>query len=180
MTEGSSSYWSRFMQQRHNRRSMIRGAVLAGGGLAGHKALIAQRIARYIGTQMMFHAIVYRRFDPQLWTRLHQQYLDADHGGYGAERVKDSLEGDGGLTSFAETYVQIVLLQAAFLSEMTAPQMDFAEALYISELRSGQAGHFSYRRVAWEMYRALEHQHPTLAQHIRVTDFTQPIDMLNR
>jgi thymidylate synthase ThyX len=59
-------------------------------------------------------------------------------------------------------------------------KMDFAEAQYIAELRSGPAGHFSYRRVAWEMYRALEQQHPTLAKHIRVTDFTQPIDLLTR
>ena len=35
-------------------------------------------------------------------------------------------------------------------------KMDFAEAQYISELRSGPAGHFSYRRVAWEMFLALE------------------------
>ncbi|MGB6192519.1 MAG: FAD-dependent thymidylate synthase [Terracidiphilus sp.] len=59
-------------------------------------------------------------------------------------------------------------------------KMDFAEAQYISELRSGPAGHFSYRRVAWEMYRAVERQHPSLARHIRVTDFTQPIDLLQR
>ncbi|HEV2324737.1 MAG TPA: FAD-dependent thymidylate synthase [Terracidiphilus sp.] len=59
-------------------------------------------------------------------------------------------------------------------------KMDFAEAQYISELRSAPAGHFSYRRVAWEMYRAVEKQHPALAKHIRVTDFTQPIDMLQR
>jgi thymidylate synthase ThyX len=59
-------------------------------------------------------------------------------------------------------------------------KMDFAEAQYISELRSGPAGHFSYRRVAWEMYLALERQHPTLAAHIRVTDFTKPIDILQR
>jgi thymidylate synthase ThyX len=59
-------------------------------------------------------------------------------------------------------------------------KMDFAEAQYIAELRSAPAGHFSYRRVAWEMYRALERQHPTLAKHIRVTDFTQPIDIFNR
>jgi hypothetical protein len=110
-------------------RLCLAAAEAPGAELAGHKALIAQRIARYIGTQMMFHAIAYRRFDPQLWTRLHRQYLDADHGGYAAERVKDSLEGDVGLSSVAETYVQVVLLQAAFLSEMTAPQMDFAEAL---------------------------------------------------
>ena len=59
-------------------------------------------------------------------------------------------------------------------------KMDFAEAQYISELRSAPAGHFSYRRVAWEMYLALERQHPSLAKYIRVTDFTQPIDLLQR
>jgi thymidylate synthase ThyX len=59
-------------------------------------------------------------------------------------------------------------------------KMDFAEAQYIIELRSGPAGHFSYRRVAWEMFLALQRQHPSLARHIRVTDFTQPIDLLQR
>jgi thymidylate synthase ThyX len=59
-------------------------------------------------------------------------------------------------------------------------KMDFAEAQYISELRSGPAGHFSYRRVAWEMFLALQRQHPTLTKHLRVTDFTQPIDLLQR
>jgi thymidylate synthase ThyX len=59
-------------------------------------------------------------------------------------------------------------------------KMDFAEAQYIIELRSGPAGHFSYRRVAWEMYLALKRQHPALARQIRVTDFTQPIDLLQR
>ncbi len=59
-------------------------------------------------------------------------------------------------------------------------KMDFAEAQYISELRSGPAGHFSYRRVAWEMFVALQRQHPSLAKHIRVTDFNEPIDLLKR
>ena len=59
-------------------------------------------------------------------------------------------------------------------------KMDFAEALYISELRSAPAGHFSYRRVAWEMFLKLERQYPSLARHIRVTDFTQPIDIFKR
>jgi thymidylate synthase ThyX len=59
-------------------------------------------------------------------------------------------------------------------------KMDFAEAQYISELRSAPAGHFSYRRVAWEMYLALERQHPSLAKYIRATDFTKPIDILQR
>jgi len=59
-------------------------------------------------------------------------------------------------------------------------KMDFAEAQYITELRSGSAGHFSYRRIAWQMYVAFRSQHPTLARHLRVTDFTQPIDILKR
>jgi thymidylate synthase ThyX len=59
-------------------------------------------------------------------------------------------------------------------------KMDFAEAQYIIELRSGPAGHFSYRRVAWEMFLALQRQHPSLAAAIRVTDFTRPIDLLQR
>jgi thymidylate synthase ThyX len=59
-------------------------------------------------------------------------------------------------------------------------KMDFAEALYISELRSGPQGHFSYRRVAWEMYRAVQEKHPVLAQYFRVTDVNQPADILKR
>ena len=59
-------------------------------------------------------------------------------------------------------------------------KMDFAEAQYISELRSAPAGHFSYRRVAWEMCLALQRQYPSLAKHIRATDFSQPIDLLQR
>jgi thymidylate synthase ThyX len=59
-------------------------------------------------------------------------------------------------------------------------KMDFAEAVYISELRSGPAGHFSYRKVAWEMYLAVQRQHPSLARYFRVTDFTEPIDLLKR
>lgn len=59
-------------------------------------------------------------------------------------------------------------------------KMDFAEAQYISELRSAPAGHFSYRKVAWEMYLAVERQHPSLAKCIRATDFSQPIDLLQR
>jgi hypothetical protein len=59
-------------------------------------------------------------------------------------------------------------------------KMDFAEALYISELRSGIAGHFSYRRVAWEMYRAIAVRHPALAELFRVQDVNEPVDLLKR
>jgi thymidylate synthase ThyX len=59
-------------------------------------------------------------------------------------------------------------------------KMDFAEALYIAELRSAPAGHFSYRRVAWEMYQAVARRHPALASYFRVADIHQPVDLLQR
>jgi thymidylate synthase ThyX len=59
-------------------------------------------------------------------------------------------------------------------------KMDFAEALYISELRSGVAGHFSYRRIAWEMYRAVSAKHPSLASYFRIDDVNEPVDLLRR
>jgi thymidylate synthase ThyX len=59
-------------------------------------------------------------------------------------------------------------------------KMDFAEALYIAELRSGVAGHFSYRRIAWEMFQAVEKKHPSLARYFRIEDVNEPIDLLRR
>jgi thymidylate synthase ThyX len=59
-------------------------------------------------------------------------------------------------------------------------KMDYAEALYISELRSGVAGHFSYRRIAWEMYRAVSTKHPSLASYFRIDDVNEPVDLLRR
>ena len=59
-------------------------------------------------------------------------------------------------------------------------KMDFAEALYIAELRSGIAGHFSYRRVAWEMYRTIAERHPALATMFRIQDVNVPMDLLKR
>ncbi len=59
-------------------------------------------------------------------------------------------------------------------------KMDFAEALYISELRSGVAGHFSYRRVAWEMYKTVAQKHPSLASYFRIEDVNLPVDLLRR
>src|SRR5258708_29876530 len=99
------------------------------GELARLGALLTQRIVRYIGTQMLFHALVYRRFDPQLWTRLHQEYVLGEGAQTLSETVKDSLEGEDGTSCVMEAYAQVVLFQAAFLSQMTSPQMDFAEAV---------------------------------------------------
>jgi len=48
-------------------------------------------------------------------------------------------------------------------------KMDFAEAEYICRLRSGVKGHFSYRRVAWEMKQAMERLEPELGGLIEAT-----------
>jgi thymidylate synthase ThyX len=59
-------------------------------------------------------------------------------------------------------------------------KMDFAEALYISELRTTPAGHFSYRNVAYAMYEKVTERYPALAKHFRVTDVRKPVDLLQR
>jgi len=56
-------------------------AAAAKGELAPHAPLMMQRIVRYLGAQMLFHAMVYRRFDPALWLRLHGQFADAEREG---------------------------------------------------------------------------------------------------
>jgi thymidylate synthase ThyX len=48
-------------------------------------------------------------------------------------------------------------------------KMDFAELEYISRLRSGVKGHFSYRKVAWEMKRALDKVDPLLGSLVTAT-----------
>jgi hypothetical protein len=48
-------------------------------------------------------------------------------------------------------------------------KMDFAEAEYISRLRSGVKGHFSYRRIAWEMKQKMDALEPELGRLIAAT-----------
>jgi len=59
-------------------------------------------------------------------------------------------------------------------------KMDFAEAAYIAELRTGPAGHASYRNVAYAMFEGVKKKHPALAQYFRVHDVRQPVDLLQR
>jgi thymidylate synthase ThyX len=122
--------------------------------------------------------------------------------GYTTAHGYDLPEGiaEAGLQSQYEAAVQAAHTAHAKLASSPAPEaaqsadyvlplgtcmralfkMDFAEALYISELRSAPQGHFSYRRVAWEMYQAVKKQHPALAEYFRVTDVNEPVDLLKR
>ncbi|HZP63482.1 MAG TPA: FAD-dependent thymidylate synthase [Terriglobales bacterium] len=59
-------------------------------------------------------------------------------------------------------------------------KMDFAEVVYISELRTTPAGHASYRNVAFAMYEAVAKKYPALSKYFRVTDVREPVDLLKR
>lgn len=48
-------------------------------------------------------------------------------------------------------------------------KMDFAEAEYIARVRSGVKGHFSYRRLAWEMRERILEVEPELGRLIQAT-----------
>ena len=59
-------------------------------------------------------------------------------------------------------------------------KMDFAEVVYISELRTKVPGHMSYRKVSYAMFEAIAQRHPELKQYFRVTDVNKPVDLLDR
>src|SRR5437016_4636523 len=59
-------------------------------------------------------------------------------------------------------------------------KMDFAEVVYISELRTSPAGHISYRNVAYAMYEAVARTYPALAKYLRVHDVHEAVDLLKR
>ena len=48
-------------------------------------------------------------------------------------------------------------------------KMDFAEAEYIARLRSGVKGHFSYRKIAWEMKEKMSLLEPELGRLMEAT-----------
>jgi hypothetical protein len=82
----------------------------------------------------------------------------------------------------ADPGASLYLLPLAF-RKRTLFKMDFAEALYIAELRSAPAGHFSYRNVAHAMYDEVARKHPSLARHFRMSGpvtSDRPEDLLKR
>ncbi len=94
-------------------------------------------------------------------------------------RARDTVSHLAGLqTDEAEERSQYGIPMA--FRKRTLFKMDFAEAVYISELRTGVAGHFSYRNVAFAMYEAVAKRYPALAKYFRVTDVREPVDLLKR
>jgi len=68
------------------------------------------------------------------------------------------------LPALASHYLLPFAMRSRFLFKM-----DFAEAEYISRLRSGVKGHFSYRRVAWEMKEKMMALEPELGRLMQAT-----------
>ena len=114
-----------------------------------------------------------------------KEIADAGHGaryaatmrraGEIAHELATALQGRQG----AETEDTQYLIPLAY-RKRTLFKMDFAEVVYISELRTTPAGHWSYRKVAWEMYEAAAKRYPGLAKYFRVHDIHQPVDLLQR
>ncbi len=114
-----------------------------------------------------------------------QEIADAGHGArYAAtmRRASDiahelavALQGHEGAEAEDTQY----MIPLAY-RKRTLFKMDFAEVVYISELRTTPAGHWSYRKVAWEMYEAAAKRYPGLAKYFRVHDIHEPVDLLQR
>jgi thymidylate synthase ThyX len=125
-------------------------------------------------------------------TQILQSFTDL-HGYDFPEFLEDAGFGDGYRAAMESAHATYEDLKVAGAEDATAQyvlplgtrvralfKMDFAEALYISELRSTPQGHFSYRRVAWEMYLAVARAHPSLAKYFRIRDVNEPVDLLRR
>jgi thymidylate synthase ThyX len=128
--------------------------------------------------------------------QIHQQYC-FDHGFDTPREIQEAGHAD----LYAETMKRVGeagnRLAAALAARGEAPQpaqyllplayrkrtlfkMDFAEVVYISELRTGVGGHWSYRNVAYQMYERVAERYPALAKYFRVTDIHEPVDLLQR
>ncbi len=110
------------------------------------------------------------------------QYRQAFSGDLGFE-TPDALERAG----VAQSYKDAMSLALEAMHQLPEPashyllpfgarsrflfKMDFAEAEYISRVRSGVKGHFSYREIAWQMKIKMEELEPELG---RLIDATPP------
>jgi thymidylate synthase ThyX len=101
----------------------------------------------------------------------HGYEVPAPLAGSGAEAVyrnamESALSAMRGLPAPGREYLLPFGARSRFLFKM-----DFAEVEYISRVRSGVKGHFSYREIAWEMKQRLVETEPELA---RLIDATPP------
>jgi len=109
-----------------------------------------------------------------------QQFRQAYSARLGFE-TPEAIRG-AGLSATYEALIAQALAVAATLPEPGAQyllpfaarsrflfKMDFAEAEYIARLRSGVKGHFSYRKIAWEMKQKMSALEPELGRLMEAT-----------
>jgi cyclic-di-GMP-binding protein len=97
--------------------------------LSAHAALIIQRIVRYIGLGMLMAGFIYRRFDSNLWMRLHLQWMEAESRTLTTAKVKDSIAGVDGYSSVTQAYSAVLLGQLANVYALGAREIDFVDAV---------------------------------------------------
>lgn len=105
-------------------------------------------------------------YSTRLGVETPQSLVDAGLSGDYAAAINDALDTLRSLPEPGAHYLIPFGARSRFLFKM-----DFAEADYIARLRSGIKGHFSYRRIAWEMKQKMEQLEPELG---RLIDATPP------
>ncbi|MGH9665169.1 MAG: FAD-dependent thymidylate synthase, partial [Bryobacteraceae bacterium] len=103
-------------------------------------------------------------FGPQLGFDTPQAVIDAGIAETYTAAIAAAFRGAAELPQPAGEYLLPFATRSRFLFKM-----DFAEAEYIARQRSGVKGHFSYRRVAWEMKCKMEEAEPELGRLIQAT-----------
>lgn len=78
--------------------------------------------------------------------------------------ISQALSGLGRLPAPGAEYALPFATRSRFLFKM-----DFAEAEYIARLRSGVKGHFSYRKIAWQMKEKMTALEPELGRLMEAT-----------
>ena len=89
---------------------------------------------------------------------------DAGLGGRYARLMEEAKLTADRLPDLGSHYLLPFATKARFLFKM-----DFAEAEYICRLRSAVKGHFSYRRIAWEMKQKMQEFEPELSRLLQAT-----------
>jgi hypothetical protein len=105
-----------------------------------------------------------QQYCPRLGFETPQTIADAGLEGIYVGAMREASAAIGGLPAPGSHYLIPFGTRSRFLFKM-----DFAEAEYISKLRSGVKGHFSYRRIAWEMKLQMERLEPELGRLIEAT-----------
>jgi thymidylate synthase ThyX len=109
---------------------------------------------------------------PQEFTTAHGYELPKDFAQAGLDQqVRETfdavLQEIDGLQGVSDTVKAYLLPFAGRMRCLF--KMDFAEAEYISRLRTGVKGHASYRRIAWLMKERLTERYPFLGDQIKAT-----------